>query len=332
MKAIALISGGLDSILAARLIKEQGVGIIPLYFKTPFCHIRMHSYQGKDLFSFVKASLGAELREVDIGKESLDLILNPRFGFGSNLNPCIDCKVFMLAKSRELMPELNAGFVVTGEVLGQRPMSQHRRALEAIEKESGLSRLLLRPLSAKNLNPTIPEEKGWVDRNRLLDFSGRSRSPQIKLAKEFNISGYPNASGGCLLTDKEFSVRLGDLIDHKELDLFNVGLLKIGRHFRLSKHGKLIVGRNEKENAELEKNSGTGRYLFMPDGEVAGPTCLAVGEFTDNEIDIAARIACRYCDASVKGQKIILRNIPENYDLMLNVLPLDENELSDLRI
>jgi tRNA U34 2-thiouridine synthase MnmA/TrmU len=332
MKAITLISGGLDSILAARLIKEQGIDVIPLYFKIPFCHIRPQAYLGKDLSSFVNLSLGEKLKEIEIGEEFLKLTLNPRFGFGSTLNPCIDCKIFMLSRSKELIPKLGADFIVTGEVLGQRPMSQHRRALETIEKESGLSGLLLRPLSAKNLKPTIPEEKGWVSRDKLLNFSGRTRKPQIELARHFHILGYPNASGGCLLTDKEFSLRLKDLIDHKELNLFNAGLLKIGRHFRLSKKAKLIVGRNEEENMQLEIKALPGNYLFMPDREVAGPTCLGVGEFNKEEIDISAGIACRYCDSNTNGQKITCKDLLKDKALLLDVLPLCEYKFSSFRI
>jgi tRNA U34 2-thiouridine synthase MnmA/TrmU len=332
MKAIVLISGGLDSILAARIIKEQAIDIIPLNFKIPFCHIKRYSDQGRDLSSFVKISLGEELKRVDIGSEFLKLLLKPRHGFGSNMNPCIDCKILMLLKSKELMLELGAQFIATGEVLGQRPMSQHKQALKTIEQKSGLEGLLLRPLCAKNLIPTIPEEKGWINRDKLLGFSGRSRRPQIKLAQELNISGYPNASGGCLLTDREFSIRLKDLIAHEELCLENIELLKLGRHFRLSSDAKLVVGRDERENEELKLKAERGDYLFMPNENLAGPICLGRGNFNQEAILLSARIACRYCDLGKSGINIIYRQALKQDNLSLNVFPLEDEELAGLRI
>ena len=251
MKAITLISGGLDSILAARLVKEQGIDIIPLNFYIPF-YSRHKGNPGKDTASFVSDALGSELMTIDIGLEFLKILEKPNYGFGSNMNPCIDCKILMLSKAKGLMKELDAAFIVTGEVLGQRPMSQHKKALELIERRSGLKGILLRPLSAKHLSETLPEKEGWVNRGNLLDFSGRTRKPQIELAKAFKIKDYPNPAGGCLLTDPEFAKRLKDIIRHDELNIDNVELLKIGRHFRISPKTKLVVGRNEKENKEIE--------------------------------------------------------------------------------
>ncbi|TRZ50545.1 tRNA 4-thiouridine(8) synthase ThiI, partial [bacterium] len=223
MKTIALISGGLDSILAARLIKKQGFDVIPLHFKIPFCHRdKGISSRENNLISFVKNNLGSDLKISDITSEFLKLLIKPEHGFGANLNPCIDCKIFMLTKAKEMMKELDAAFVITGEVLGQRPMSQHRQALELIEKKSGLEGLLLRPLSAKLLPETIPEKEGWVSRDKLLNFSGRSRKSQINLAQEFRMENYPNAAGGCLLTDPEFAGRLKELIAHRQLSLNNI--------------------------------------------------------------------------------------------------------------
>jgi len=332
MKAIVLISGGLDSILAAKIIIEQGIDIIPLNFRIPFCHINAHAYQGKVLADFVKINLGKKLRTVDINEEFLELLLKPRYGFGANMNPCIDCKILMLVKSKELMPELKAEFIVTGEVLGQRPMSQHKQALKVIELDSGLKGLLLRPLCAKNLIPTIPEEKGWVNREKLLDFSGRSRRPQINLARKFGISGYPNASGGCLLTDRQFSGRLKDLFQDKKPDLRSIELLKTGRHFRIGTHTKLIVGRNERENRDLEEEAKAGDYLFMPEEKMAGPTCLGLGDFSQKQIVLCAQIACRYCDSYGHEAQIAYRRIPDQGSLSLNVLPIKEDKLAGLRI
>ena len=332
MRAIALISGGLDSILAAKIIQIQGIAVIPLYFKIPFCHVKAQTYLGKDLGSFVKISLGEELQTVEISDEFLQLIFKPKYGFGSHMNPCIDCKILMLLRAKELMPQFDAQFIVTGEVLGQRPMSQHKQALKTIEKKSGLTGLLLRPLSAKNITSTIPEEKGWISRDKLLDFSGRSRRPQIKLAKELNISGYPNASGGCLLTDRQFSVRLKDLLDHKVMDLRNIEFLKIGRHFRLGFNEKLIVGRNEKENRELEDRAAKGDYLFTPDENIAGPTCLGLGNFSQEMMAISAQIASHYCDLGESGVDIISRHLPSEERQLFNVFPIESSSLVSLRI
>ncbi|MCX5703478.1 MAG: tRNA 4-thiouridine(8) synthase ThiI [Candidatus Omnitrophica bacterium] len=333
MKAIALISGGLDSLLAARLIKEQGIEVIPLNFQIPFCNNKKPSFNTQDKLSLITGNLGVGLKTVDISNEFLSLLKKPKHGFGANMNPCIDCKILMLNKTRELMQPWGAAFVVTGEVLGQRPMSQHRQALETIEKESELEGLLLRPLSAKLLPSTIPEKQGWVDRNRLLDFSGRTRRPQIKLAKGFHIENYPNASGGCLLTDPEFSKRLKELIQRQELNLSNIELLKIGRHFRLREDTKLIVGRNEKENELLFELAKESDYLFMPPEETAGPTSLGRGIFDAGLIQLASSITSRYCDTNGNTDiNILYKQVPEKEERLLEVSPIEEKKLIKLRI
>ncbi|MFH0855883.1 MAG: tRNA 4-thiouridine(8) synthase ThiI [Candidatus Omnitrophota bacterium] len=331
MKAIALISGGLDSILAARIIQEEGVKVSPLNFNIPFCQRSKGERQGKAIGALVKESLNEELEVVDISADFLELVLKPKYGFGSNMNPCIDCKIFMLRKARESMRRLAAQFVVTGEVLGQRPMSQHRRALDTIEKESGLSGLLLRPLCAGLLPETLPEENGWVKRQRLFKISGRGRRPQMSLAGRFNIINYPNASGGCLLTDNNFSRRLKDLIGRRQLSLENVKLLKIGRHFRLSEDARLIVGRNEQENKELEESALGSDYLFSPDEFTAGPSCLGRGEFSDELIRLSAQIACVYCDLNkAAGAKIFYTHKAQT--CFVETTPIDEERLQLLRL
>ena len=335
MKAITLISGGLDSILAARIIKEQGIRVLPLNFKIPFCQRKKQTPQDNDINSLVRINLRQELKVVDISSEFLDLVLKPKHGFGSNMNPCIDCKIFMLRKAKELMRFFDAQFVVTGEVLGQRPMSQHRRALDTIEKESGLDGLLLRPLCAKALAETLPEKEGWVKRDRLFKFSGRTRRPQMDLAKEFSIDNYPNASGGCLLTDPQFSNKLKDLISHQALNLKDVELLKIGRHFRLSGNAKLIVGRTEEEGGELELSASGNDYIFMPNQELAGPTCLGRGKFDNGLIQLSLQITCHYCDLNTaKSARIIYyrAGISPREELSLEVSPVAQDKLKLLRI
>jgi tRNA U34 2-thiouridine synthase MnmA/TrmU len=323
MKAIALISGGLDSLLAAKLIAKQGIEVVGLRFKIPF-----YLNSRKTL-----SNLGIEIKEVDIGDEFLKLVVKPRYGYGANINPCIDCKILMLTKAKEFMEQFSASFVITGEVLGQRPMSQHRQALELIEKNSGLEGLLLRPLSGRLLPETIPEKEGWVNRNNLLDFNGRSRKSQMVLAKTFGIKEYAQPAGGCLLTDLEFAKRLKDLITHQELDMNSVELLKVGRHFRISRTTKLIVGRNELENERIVNLAQGDDYLFMPAENTAGPTALGRGIFNEDLIKLSCGITCRYCDLDGKiSLDIVYSKMPKKEDKILKVSAIDDSRLVSLRI
>jgi len=322
MKAIALISGGLDSILAAKLISGLGIDIIGLKFKTSF-YARPRKTQD---------SCGIEIKEIDISQQFLSIVLNPRYGYGSNINPCIDCKIFMLNKARELMQELDAKFVVTGEVLGQRPMSQNRQNLDLIEKKSGLEGFLLRPLSAKLLKETTPEKERWVDRQQLLALSGRSRREQIKLAKDLGIKEYPQPAGGCLLTNPDFSEKIQKLINFGELNLENVELLKMGRFFRLSEKAKLIVGRNKEENESLTKSMRKEDYLFRPQG-IMGPAALGRGNFNNALIRLSCSIVCRYCDLDGKKEAEVIYQRPyEGKEAALKVEPVDEARLAGFKI
>ncbi|MCU0651824.1 MAG: tRNA 4-thiouridine(8) synthase ThiI [Candidatus Omnitrophica bacterium] len=334
MKAIALISGGLDSILAAKVIKDQNVEIFPLNFRIPFCHRDKEvSSKSDNTAQLVRDNLGQELKIIDISEGFLKLLDKPKHGFGSNMNPCIDCKIFMLSEVKELMKEIDAQFVVTGEVLGQRPMSQHKDALQVIAKRSGLENLVLRPLSAKLLPETIPESSGWVKRSELLNFSGRSRRPQLDLANNFGIKDFAWPAGGCLLTDPEFSKRLKDLIAYKELNTDNTTLLKLGRHFRLSASAKLIVGRDEKEDLELEKLVKPQDYLFYPNEQLAGPTSLARGNLDTELIRLSAQITCRYCDLNNKTEAAIFyKKFPSQESNSVMVSSIEEDQLQSLRI
>lgn len=288
LKAIALISGGLDSTLAAKVIKLQGIEIFGLAFITPFTHPQVER---------LAQNIGIKIELVDISLEYLDLVKNPRFGFGKNMNPCIDCHIFMLKKAKEFIKTYEASFIISGEVLGQRPMSQNKSTLIRIEKESGLEGLLLRPLSAKLLVPTVPEQEGWVNRSKLFDFSGRSRKLQTELAKKLGLDGFSQPAGGCLLTDPGFSKRLKDLLTNREeLDLDNIQLLKIGRHFRLSNQAKLIIGRNQKENEHLKNLASRDEFILEPK-EVPGPTgILKAQSVTQELLELSASILARYCD------------------------------------
>ncbi|MDP2938184.1 MAG: hypothetical protein Q8N72_02930, partial [Candidatus Omnitrophota bacterium] len=265
MKAIALISGGLDSTLATKLIQDLGIELIALNTVSPFCLCNRRSSRGC-LYgaNSVAKQLGLKLISVDVSKDFLEIVKKPKHGYGSNMNPCIDCRILLFKKAKEAIEKEGASFVITGEVLGQRPMSQKLNTMKLIEREAGLEGLVLRPLSAKVLEQTIPEKQGWIARDKLLAINGRSRREQIAKARKLGINDYPCSSGGCLLTDPEFSRRLKDLIKYGEFNLENVQLLKIGRHFRLNDTSKLVVGRNEKENERLLNLAREDDYLFMP--------------------------------------------------------------------
>lgn len=325
MRAIALVSGGLDSILAAKLIKEQNIEVVPVNFTIPFCH-RKAAFSSR-----VKAFLDAPLTTIDISEEFLKMLQHPRHGFGSHMNPCIDCKILMFKKAGELMRSLGAECVVTGEVLGQRPMSQHRRALDIIEKESGLQGALLRPLCAQLLPETIVEKEKKVSRSNLLNFSGRQRRPQMGLAEQLGLEDYAQPSGGCLLTDPEFTKRLKELIAHKELSLENIALLKSGRHFRLAPAAKLAVGRNQQENAALQALAQEGDYLFMPDETTAGPTALGRGAFDQEAILWACAITARYCDVKEEEVTLFCQKIPGE-SKAIRIKPLSRQQVDSYRI
>ena len=289
VKAIGLLSGGLDSILAVRLLQEQGVEVIGLAFKSPFFGIK----RAKEASRFLKIPL----RVVDITDELLPLVREPKHGRGSAMNPCIDCHALMIKKAGEVMREEGAQFVFTGEILGQRPFSQTRKALEVVERESGLQGLVLRPLSAKRLPPTIAEQRGWVQREKLLGLHGRGRKVQLELAKRYGIEDPPSPAGGCLLTDPTYSRRLKDLLDHLDHpSRRDLELLKIGRHLRLSPQTKVIVGRREGENRKIREMASSADLLLEVQG-YPGPLALIPQGGREVDWPKAAAICLRYSDA-----------------------------------
>lgn len=294
MKAIGLLSGGLDSTLAVQMIVNQGVDVVAVKFTSPFCQCD----SGGCCHAAEQAKrMGVPLKTFAKGDDYIEVVRHPPHGWGSGMNPCMDCRIFMLRKTKAYMEEVGAAFLFTGEVLGQRPMSQHRRALELIEREAGLEGRIVRPLSAKHLPPTEAESKGWIDRERLLAINGRSRKPQIGLAAELGVTDYPCPAGGCLLTDKNFAARLRDLFAHQEhVTMRDIRLLKIGRHFR-SGGGKIVCGRDEAENESLRQLRGDSDYLLEPT-DVAGPTVLLQGSHDDLALDVAASVAAAYSDGS----------------------------------
>ncbi|MFH1507889.1 MAG: tRNA 4-thiouridine(8) synthase ThiI, partial [Candidatus Omnitrophota bacterium] len=309
MKALALLSGGLDSILSAKVVKDLGVEVIGLNFVIPFSH---KNKNGLVDIAEQARNIGIELIKINLGEEFLQIVRKPRHGYGANVNPCIDCKILMFKKAKELMPEQGASFLISGEVLGQRPMSQNRKSLKLIEQEAGVEGILLRSLCAKLMPETLPEQKRWVERNKLYAFNGRSRNAQFELAEKLGIKEYQGPAGGCLLTDPEFGKRLRDLKKHSGLDMDSVKLLKYGRHFRLSSEVKLVVARNEEECVELTRLAQAGDYIFYPDAETAGPTAMLRGKIELVQIQLSSDIICRYFDLkNSNSSAIIYRIIPQ---------------------
>jgi len=288
-RAISLISGGLDSILATWLILQQNIDVIGITFSTPFFNLE----RAKRACEF----LNIPLHIVDITEEYMDILKNPRFGYGKNMNPCIDCHAFMVKKAKELLKEFNAEFIITGEVLGERPMSQNKQSLKLVEKYSGTEDILLRPLSAKLLPPTKPEREGLVDREKLLDIKGRSRKVQLELAKKIGLKEIPTPAGGCLLTEPNFSRRLKDLLEHiKNMNRRDLELLKIGRHFRLDNNTKVIVGRNKEENEELMYLATEEDTILK--AEEPSPIVIVPNKIVENEKELQeiGKITAYYSD------------------------------------
>lgn len=280
-KAVALLSGGLDSTLAITLMLEQGIDILAVNFVSPFCTCSPRHEGSCHRATQVARSLGVKIRVFSKGMDYLHIVEHPRFGRGRGMNPCIDCRIYTLRKAAQLMVETGASFVVTGEVLGQRPMSQHRAALELIERESGLRGRLLRPLSAYLLNPTVPEQSGSVDRSKLLAIQGRSRREQLALAQAQGTEVYGCPAGGCLLTDPVIARRLSDLfLRCPDWNMQDARLTTLGRHFRLSDTMKVIVGRNEAENMRLIQIGGSGPRLELSDRP--GPLVLLRGDLEES--------------------------------------------------
>ncbi|MBI5420462.1 MAG: hypothetical protein HZA60_10265 [Deltaproteobacteria bacterium] len=303
VRAVILLSGGLDSTLAAKMMVDQGIELFALHFTSPFCTCTRGkngasaSAAGAGCHSqaqIVAGKMGIPIRTVSKGKEYIDIVRSPRHGRGAAMNPCIDCRIFTLSKGREYMVEIGASFLVTGEVVGQRPMSQRRDAIRIIEKHSRCEGLVLRPLSAMHFEPTLPEREGWVDRERLLDIVGRSRKEQIRLAQEWEIADYPCPAGGCLLTDRTFSVKVRDLLNHSPSpDMADLLLLRVGRHFRLPDGRKVIVGRDEAENRKLEALGRGKLRVYIADG-FSGPSVGIGGPANGSPVGLLARIFTRY--------------------------------------
>jgi len=295
IRALSLLSGGLDSQLAVRLLLAQGIEVQGVTFTSIFF--------GAQAGERAARQLGVPLLIEDFTPTILTLIAHPKHGFGAGLNPCIDCHIAMVRRAGELMRERGFQFVSTGEVLNQRPMSQHRQALQQVAAESGVGDYLLRPLSARLLPETEPERQHWVDRARLLAFEGRNRKPQMALARELGITDYPQPAGGCLLTDPAYGKRLKDLKTHEGLDIIPILRLRLGRHFRVGA-ARVIVGRNKAENEQLEKERSAGEYLLKA-REIPGPSAILPPDATEDELQQAAALCARYSDF-LPGQPVLM--------------------------
>jgi tRNA-specific 2-thiouridylase len=321
-KAVALLSGGLDSLLAAKVIMEQGVHVEGLNFDIGFGGIINPAIK-------IAKQLEIKLHIIDAINEFKSIVINPQHGYGQHLNPCLDCKIFMVKKAVQWLKEYNFDFIVTGEVIGQRPKSQKRMTMPIVAEESTACELLLRPLCAKNLPATLPEKEGWIKRELLHGFTGRSRKPQITLAKQFGITDYPQPAGGCLLTDQRFCNRLHDLWfarDRKAYNKADLELLKIGRHLRPKHKFKIIIGRNEAENNIIAKyNKAFTELRTMSHG---GPVALLEGDFNEQDINLAARIIARFSSAR-KTEQVQVQITKKGKSEIQNVKPLAADEIPE---
>lgn len=328
-KAVALFSGGLDSALAVHLVKRQDIAVTAVHFTSFFSPVDPAD-ENSSVLSVIR-QLDVPLVVLPKGDDFLDLIRKPRFGHGKNLNPCIDCRIYTFAKAKAFMEEIGATFLVTGEVVGQRPMSQRRDAIRLIEKQSGCEGIVLRPLSAKTLPPTLPEDAGVIDRQQLLDITGRGRKVQLRLAEEVSLTGYSSPAGGCLLTDKIFSRKLGDLLEEdREITKPELMMLRIGRHIRLRPGLKIVVSRNEAENHELMKYDATGT-MYAPVG-FPGPLVVALGRPDHEEDLIIGGILLRYSKETTRGDRIEIRS-PSSGERRITVSrPVENDWIADRMI
>jgi len=299
MKAIALFSGGLDSTLAMKLIIDQGIEVIACNISTGFGSTKDRLAHMQNMCDQV----GAELRIIDIQNEYLqDVLFTPKYGYGKHFNPCIDCHAKMFEVAKRIMEAEGASFLISGEVLGQRPMSQNKESLSKVLNESNCEGLLLRPMSAKALEPTIAEIEGWVDRDKLEGIVGRNRERQMELAEQFGLKDYESPGGGCLLTDEIFSRKIRDFIAHDTFDVADIPTLKYGRHLRLPDGAKFVIGRNGEENLKLEAIENQ-KFIHITPGELPGPHSILSKNASESDRTLAAKLVLAYCKQGFEGEQ-----------------------------
>ena len=328
IKAIALMSSGLDSLLAAKIVSDLGIDVHGLTFYFQFDKLAEKQESG-EVADLVRP-LGIPITIIDMTDAFLPILLDPAHGYGSGVNPCIDCHLYMLSRAKEMMDETGARFLVTGEVVGQRPMSQHKPTLFHIDKVSGLKGLILRPLSAKLMPPTIPEQEGWIDRQKLYDISGRSRKRQIDLAGALGITRFNAPAGGCILTEPNFSRRVKAFFAHRGKDAVTVDelkLMRLGRHFWPGATLHVIVGRDKQDNGALEAYK-MGRWLFRAADTVKSPTVLATGIEDEVDLSVVAGITAKYTRMS-EGGLVRIRYERESESGEIWTDPIDDSTLKD---
>lgn len=324
-KVLAMMSGGLDSVLAAKIIRDQGIEVIGICFKS-------HFFDASNAIRMAK-QIDVPLEVIDFTDEHFEMVKKPKHGYGKNMNPCIDCHSMMMSYAGKLLKKYNADFIITGEVLNQRPMSQNRSALDIVKNDSGFSDKILRPLCAKNLIPTQMEIDGLVDRERLMDISGRSRKVQMELASRLGIADYPSPAGGCRLTEPGYAKRLKDLLELNADPTYNeLQLLKIGRHFRMSDSCRIISTRTAEEADEIKKFLVEGYLLFFAE-EFNGSMVIIIGEPKNIDIEFAARMTARYSKGKDnKTVKIKFGPFKQLINNHIEVEPALDEELSKYMI
>jgi len=331
IRALSVISGGLDSILATRIVMDEGVDVTAVHFFSPF----FGSGPGAGLDSVsqrMSERYGIRAISIDIADSYIKMLALPQYGYGKNFNPCVDCKILLFSTARMMMEEFGAGFIVTGEVIGQRPMSQRRDTLRIIERDSSTAGLLLRPLSAKLLKPTLPELNGWVKREKLFGFAGRSRKPQIELASRLGITGYPAPAGGCCLTDPIQSKRIRRLYQMKErLQAREAKLIQIGRPFFLGGDAILTVGRNEEENERINDLACNGD-LFLKIVDLPGPLGVIIGSPTEEQVIRGMAIVAYYSKGRAMPKVSVgAGDRASPLQTVRDVIPADEQDIEEMK-
>jgi tRNA-specific 2-thiouridylase len=344
IRAVALLSGGLDSMLAARIVQEQGIEVLGVHFATGFCTVQrrrrvarpaeLNSQRLRNEALHSAAQLHVPVEIIDVADDYLPVVLKPKHGYGAHMNPCQDCRTFMLRRAAEYMREVGARFIVTGEVVGQRPNSQRRHLLRQIEREAELEGLILRPLSAKLLDETLPEREGWIDRSKLLGIGGRGRKEQLRLAEAFGLDDFAQPAGGCcMLVEEAFTRRLQDFLAHnppEALDRETIALLSVGRHLRLPDGTKVIAGRHEGENNFLDRARQAGQWRFQT-ADQRSPVALVRGPLAPDQVELTAAIVASY--SKQRGEPVVVVEVDTGEGIETwRVAPLAQEQLWEMNV